>query len=70
MLPKLKNYKGLFFMGKLSMELYLKNLSKRYRTAGKREKGMILQELCESSGYHKNTLFDCLMLRPRSPNVK
>jgi hypothetical protein len=40
-------------MGKLSMELYLKNLSKRYRTAGKREKGVILQELCESSGYHK-----------------
>ena len=40
-------------MGKLSMELYLKNLSKRYRTAGKREKGIILQELCEASGYHK-----------------
>lgn len=40
-------------MGKLSMELYLKNLSKRYRAAGKREKGIILQELCEASGYHK-----------------
>ncbi|MDR3502183.1 MAG: integrase [Legionella sp.] len=40
-------------MGKLSMELYLKNLSKRYRTAGKREKGVILQELCDSSSYHK-----------------
>ena len=41
------------FMGKLSMELYLKNLSKRYRVAGKREKGIILQELCDSGGYHK-----------------
>ena len=40
-------------MGKLSMELYLKNLSKRYHAARKREKGLILQELCESSGYHK-----------------
>ena len=40
-------------MGKLSMELYLKNLSKRYRVAGKREKGIILQELCDSGGYHK-----------------
>jgi len=40
-------------MGKLSMELYLKNLSKRYRAAGKREKSAILEELCESSGYHK-----------------
>lgn len=40
-------------MGKLSMELYLKNLSKRYHAAGKSEKGTILQELCDSSGYHK-----------------
>jgi len=40
-------------MGKLSMELYLKNFSKRYRAAGKREKGILLQELCDSSGYHK-----------------
>lgn len=40
-------------MGKLSMELYLKNLSKRYRTAKKPEKGEIIKELCESSGYHR-----------------
>jgi len=40
-------------MGKLSMELYLKNLSKRYKQAKRREKGVILQELCESSGFHK-----------------
>ena len=31
-------------MGKLSMELYLKNLSKRYKKAKKSEKGLILQE--------------------------
>ena len=40
-------------MGKLSMELYLVSLSKRYRTANKHEKGKILDELCESSGFHK-----------------
>lgn len=40
-------------MGKLSMELYLNSLSKRYRTANKTEKGKILKELCESSGFHK-----------------
>lgn len=40
-------------MGKLSMELYLKNLSRRYKQAKRPEKGIILQELCESSGFHK-----------------
>lgn len=39
-------------MGKLSMELYLHQLSKRYRAARKGEKSQILQELCASSGYH------------------
>ncbi|HAT9038852.1 hypothetical protein DM455_10815 [Legionella pneumophila] len=34
-------------MRKLSMEPYLKNLSKRYKTAGKHEKDSLLQELCE-----------------------
>ena len=40
-------------MGKLSMDLYLSSLSKRYKAANKKEKGIILTELCESSGYHK-----------------
>jgi len=44
MLPKQKNTRDIF-MGKLSMELYLKNLSKRYKAASKHEKGKILQEL-------------------------
>jgi hypothetical protein len=52
-------------MGKLSMELYLKNLSKRYRAAGKREKGIILQELCESSGYHKKHAIRLLNAVPK-----
>lgn len=52
-------------MGKLSMELYLKNLSKRYRAASKREKGLILQELCDSSGYHKKHAIRLLNKAPK-----
>ena len=40
-------------MGKLSMDLYLLMLSKRYKSANRCEKGKILNELCESSGFHK-----------------
>ena len=40
-------------MGKLSMDLYLNNIIKRYRTAKRREKSEILNELCAASGYHK-----------------
>ena len=40
-------------MGKLSMDLYLENLSKRYHKANKSEKTRILNELCSSSGFHK-----------------
>lgn len=55
-------------MGKLSMELYLKNLSKRYRAAGRVEKGLILDELCASSGYHKKhatRLLNAVQKKPR-----
>ena len=35
------------------MDIYLANLSKRYRKANKHEKGIILNELCEMSSFHK-----------------
>ena len=35
------------------MDFYLANLSKRYRTANKHEKGLILNELCEMGCFHK-----------------
>ena len=57
-------------MGKLSMELYLKNLSKRYRAARKREKGIILQELCDSSGYHKKHAIRLLNASPKRLRCK
>ena len=40
-------------MGKLSMELYLDNIVRKYKTANRRQKGEILEELCIVSGYHK-----------------
>ena len=49
----LPNIKGDIVMGKLSMDLYLENLSKRYHKANKSEKTRILNELCSSSGFHK-----------------
>ena len=61
-------------MGKLSMELYLINLSKRYRTANKYEKGKIFDELCESSGFHKKhairLLNSCNLRNNRSKTKK
>lgn len=50
MLPKEKRD---ITMGKLSMELYLDNIVKKYKTANRRQKGEILEELCIISGYHK-----------------
>lgn len=40
-------------MGQLSMELYLKQLRLRYKEATRSEKSRILQEFCETSGYHR-----------------
>lgn len=40
-------------MGKLSMDLYLDNIAKKYKMANRRQKGEILEELCTISGYHK-----------------
>ena len=49
----LPNEKGTLIMGKLSMELYLEQLRRRYKEAKKPEKSLILEELCSISGYHK-----------------
>ena len=40
-------------MGQLTMELYLKNLSLRYRHASKKEKGKMLDEYCATSGHSR-----------------
>ena len=40
-------------MGRLSMELYIKQLSTRYRQATKKEKGLMLDEFCSTSGYSR-----------------
>ena len=40
-------------MGKLSMDLYLDNVRKKYKKARKKEKGEIIAEVCAISGFHK-----------------
>ena len=51
----LPNEKRDITMGKLSMDLYLDNIAKKYKAANRRQKGEILEELCAISGYHKKT---------------
>ena len=36
-------------MGKLSMELYLDKITKKYRSGSRREKSVILEDLCSIS---------------------
>lgn len=40
-------------MGSLTMELYLKSLSTRYRQSSKKEKGIMLDEYCSTSGHSR-----------------
>lgn len=40
-------------MGKLSKDLYLDNMIKRCKSANRRQKSELLDELCAASGYHK-----------------
>jgi len=51
-------------MGKLSMELYLETLRAKYKKANKREKGCLLVEFCEHSGYHKKHAIRLLNQKP------
>ena len=37
----------------LNMDLYLKQLKDRYKQANRKSKAMILNEFCETSGYHR-----------------
>ena len=44
---------GAFLMGHLTMELYLRNLSTRYRQSNKKDKGIMLDEYCSTSGHSR-----------------
>lgn len=58
-------------MGKLSMDLYLDNMLKRYKSANRRQKGELLDELCAASGYHKKHAIRLLNKRKkRRPRQK
>lgn len=62
MLPKDKRD---IAMGKLSMELYLDTMAKRYKTSTRRQKSEILEEFCAVSGYHKKYTIRLLNERKR-----
>ena len=42
-------------MGQITMNLYIDHLRRRYRKAGKVEKGIILDEFCKASDYHRKS---------------
>ena len=42
-------------MGQITMNLYIDHLRRRYRKAGKVEKGLILDEFCKASDYHRKS---------------
>lgn len=52
-------------MGKLTMKLYLHHLRERYSKANKEEKGLILNEFCENSGYHRKSAVRLLNYKPK-----
>jgi hypothetical protein len=62
MLPKEKRD---IVMGKLSMELYLDTMAKKYKTSTRRQKSEILEEFCAVSGYHKKYAIRLLNERKR-----
>ena len=58
----------------ICMDLYVKNLRLRYWSAGKREKSLILDEFCNTSGYHRKHATRMLskkqLTAPKTPKQK
>lgn len=57
-------------MGKLSMDLYLDNVRKKYKKARKKEKGEIIAEVCAISGFHKKHAIRVLNKDHRRMTIK
>ena len=57
-------------MGQLTMELYLKNLSTRYRQASKKEKGKMLDEYCATSGHDRKYAIKVINRYKNIPRMK
>jgi hypothetical protein len=62
-------------MGHLTMELYLRNLSTRYRQSNKKDKGIMLDEYCSTSGHSRKHAIKSIgnawrQKMERKPNVK
>ena len=57
-------------MGKLSMDLYLDNVRKKYKNACRKEKSKIIAELCAISGFHKKHAIRLLNQDSRRRTIK
>ena len=57
-------------MGKLSMDLYLENVRKKYKNARRKEKSEIIAEVCAISGFHKKYAIRLLNQDSRSRTIK
>ena len=49
-------------MGKLSMDLFLDNVRKKYKNARRKEKSEIIAEVCAISGFHEKHAIRLLKL--------
>lgn len=57
-------------MGKLSMDLYLDNVRKKYKNARRKEKSEIIAEVCAISGFHKKHAIRLLNQDSRRRTIK
>jgi len=57
-------------MGKLSMDLYLDNVRKKYKKARRKEKSEIIAEVCAISGFQKKHAIRLLNQDSRSRTIK
>lgn len=57
-------------MGKLSMDLYLENVRKKYKNARRKEKSEIIAEVCAISGFHKKYAIRLLNQDSRSRTIQ
>lgn len=51
-------------MGKLDMNLYLKNLKRRYHNSSRAGKKVLLDEFCQTSGFHRKHAIRLLSRKP------
>ena len=59
---------AVFMTRRIDMTLYLNQLKKRYKEASKKDKSLILNEFCSTSGYHRKHAITLLSQAHHSPD--